>query len=120
MQECKTNAEPNTSQECKTDTELNQEQDTAQKCETDVDQNVGLNSNFDELRAEMEKNIYWVRFFCRPCCPSPGVAGANKMLDRLRDEALESSEYTQSQKDELVEIIEQRRAWYPHSGLCRK
>ena len=104
MQEHKTNADPNTTQECK----------------VDATQNKKLNSNFDELRKEMEKDIYWVRFFCRPCCPAPGVSGANKMLDRLRDEALESNEYTQTQKDELVSIIEERRAWYPHSGLCRK
>ena len=104
MQESKTNTDPNTAQECKIDVTPNKE----------------LNSNFDELRKGMKKDIYWVRFFCRPCCPAPGVSGANKMLDRLRDEALESNEYTQTQKDELVSIIEERRAWYPHSGLCRK
>ena len=85
-------------------------------CTTDVQ----LNSNFEELRSEMETDIYWVRFFCRPCCPAPDVEGAIKMLDRLKSEVEDCNDYSQSEKTELVGIIENRKDWYPHSGLCRR
>ena len=55
-------------------------------------------SSFRELYDDMQKDTYWIRFFCRPCCPAPKLDGAIEIL---------------------VGLIEARKQWYPKSGLCR-
>ena len=60
-------------------------------------------AGFDELVKAMEDDLYWVRFFARPCCPAPDLEGAADMLDRLKGEVEERADLE----------------WYPRSGLCR-
>ena len=73
---------------------------------------------FEELCAEMEGDMYWYRFFARPCCPAPDAEGAARMLDRLAAD-VDASGYDDGQKAELKQLIERRKEWYPTSGLCR-
>lgn len=76
-------------------------------------------SEFDELVEAMKSDLYWVRFFARPCCPAPDLVGAANMLDRLIGEVNERDDFSPDQKDELAAMIESRKEWYPKSGLCR-
>ena len=76
-------------------------------------------AGFDELVKAMEDDLYWMRFFARPCCPAPDLEGAADMLDRLKGEVDERADFTPEQKQTLCEAIESRKEWYPRSGLCR-
>ena len=76
-------------------------------------------SSFDELTSAMEDDLYWVRFFARPCCPAPDLEGAAEMLDRLIGEVEAREDFTREQKDALTSAIESRKQWYATSGLCR-
>ena len=76
-------------------------------------------ASFDELIEAMGDDLYWVRFFARPCCPAPDVEGAVAMLDRLAGEVDANGAFTPDQKQKLREVIESRKEWYPKSGLCR-
>ena len=76
-------------------------------------------ASFDELIAEMQSDMYWVRFFARPCCPAPDLQGAEGMLDRLAGEVEARQDFSQDQKRQLYEVIEARKEWYAGSGLCR-
>lgn len=75
--------------------------------------------SFESVRKEMLSDPYWVRFFARPCCPAPDIQDAVKMLDRLRSEVESRSDFSPSEKAELASLIDQRKEWYPHSGICR-
>ena len=77
-----------------------------------------IGGSFEELIGAMGEDAYWYRFFVRPCCPAPDAAGAEKMLDHLKTD-VDASAFDAVQKDELKELIEARKAWYPTSGLCR-
>lgn len=50
-------------------------------------------SSFRELYDDMQKDTYWIRFFCRPCCPAPKLDGAIEMLDKLADEVRASADF---------------------------
>ena len=76
-------------------------------------------SEFDELVEAMQGDLYWVRFFARPCCPAPDLEGAAAMLDRLSGEVEGREDFSPDQKRELCGIIESRKAWYAKLGLCR-
>ena len=76
-------------------------------------------ASFDELVDEMQGDLYWVRFFARPCCPAPDLEGAEKMLDRLKAEVDGRGDFTDGQRARLRDMIEARKAWYAGSGLCR-
>ncbi|MBQ9002693.1 MAG: hypothetical protein IJ087_12650 [Eggerthellaceae bacterium] len=76
-------------------------------------------SGFDELATAMKDDLYWVRFFARPCCPAPDLEGATDMLDRLIGEVEARQDFTREQKDALADTIESRKRWYATSGLCR-
>ena len=76
-------------------------------------------SEFDELVGAMASDLYWVRFFARPCCPAPDLEGAISMLNRLAGEVDARTDFTPEQRQALHEIIEARKEWYPKSGLCR-
>ena len=76
-------------------------------------------AGFDELVKAMEDDLYWVRFFARPCCPAPDLEGAKEMLDRLIGEVEAREDFTAEQKGELSSIIASRKEWYATSGLCR-
>lgn len=86
------------------------------KCEID---NTAGDQSFDEVYAGMQKDAYWIRFFVRPCCPAPNVESAMSMLDRLAGEVNARSDYSREEKEQLVELIDMRRSWYPNSGLVR-
>ena len=74
---------------------------------------------FESIRKEMLSDLYWVRFFARPCCPAPDAQGAMKMLDRLSAEVESSDDFSPSEVEELIAIIDRRREWYPTSGICK-
>lgn len=76
-------------------------------------------TGFEELAEAMSDDLYWVRFFARPCCPAPDFEGAAGMLDRLAGEARARDDFSPEQKEALCTIIETRKAWYAESGLCR-
>ena len=76
-------------------------------------------SSFQELVDDMAKDSYWIRFFCRPCCPAPDLEGAIKMLDKLAAEASSNEAFDDGQKQRIIALIEESKAWYPNSGLCR-
>lgn len=76
-------------------------------------------SGFDELVAAMGDDLYWVRFFARPCCPAPDLEVAAGMLDRLIGEVEGREDFSPEQKAELASIIGSRKQWYATSGLCR-
>ena len=76
-------------------------------------------AGFDELVEAMQSDLYWVRFFARPCCPAPDLQGAIGMLDRLAGEVDNRADLTPDEKSALRGIIEARKDWYPKSGLCR-
>ena len=76
-------------------------------------------SGYEELIEAMKDDLYWVRFFARPCCPAPDVQGAEAMLDRLAGEVDLRDDFTDEQKQALRDVIESRKEWYPRSGLCR-
>lgn len=75
--------------------------------------------SFEEIRDAMNGDLYWVRFFARPCCPAPDLEGASGMLDRLIGEVQARDDLTEVQKEELSITIESRKQWYAKSGLCR-
>lgn len=75
--------------------------------------------SFDELKEAMASNLYWVRFFARPCCPAPDAEGACKMLDHLKADVEARNDFTAAQKAEIEAVIEERKGWYPTSGLCK-
>lgn len=75
---------------------------------------------FEALRDAMSKDSYWYGFFARPCCPAPGFAEACARLDRLAGEARDRADFTDEQKDALVELIDGRKEWYKTCGLCKK
>ena len=76
-------------------------------------------TEFEELVEAMKTDLYWVRFFARPCCPAPDLVDAEKMLDRLAGEVEARDDFSPEQKQELCATIEARKEWYPKSGLCR-
>ena len=76
-------------------------------------------ANFEELSEAWKDDLFWVRFFARPCCPAPDLEGAKGMLDRLASEVDARKDFTPEQKRALCETIESRKQWYPNSGLCR-
>lgn len=76
-------------------------------------------AEFDELIGAMQDDMYWIRFFARPCCPAPDLQGARDMLDRLKGEVDVRQDFTEDQKQQLRDTIEARKDWYATSGLCR-
>ena len=74
---------------------------------------------FESIRKEMLSDLYWVRFFARPCCPAPDAQGAMKMLDRLSAAVESRDDFSPSEVEELIAIIDRRREWYPTSGICK-
>lgn len=75
--------------------------------------------SFEKMREDMQKDTYWIRLFCRPCCPAPDLEGAIATLDKLKDEVNANATLTDSEKSQIIELIEARKEWYPTSGLCR-
>ena len=76
-------------------------------------------AGFDELIEAWKDDLYWIRFFVRPCCPAPDGEAALGRLERPAGEADARADFTSEQKRELPEVIEARKQWYPTSGLCR-
>ena len=37
---------------------------------------ISTDTAFDDLLSEMQGDLYWYRFFARPCCPAPDLEGA--------------------------------------------
>ena len=77
-------------------------------------------AGFDELYAEMQTDMYWIRFFARPCCPAPKLEDAVKMLERLQGEVRERADFAEDEKGRMLALIESRKEWYAGSGLCRQ
>ena len=82
-------------------------------------ENHANDSGFSELVEAMQSDMYWVRFFARPCCPAPDLEGAAEMLDHLIRDVEAREDFTSEQKAELASVIGARKQWYATSGLCR-
>ena len=78
-----------------------------------------MSDSFNEIYDAMQEDRYWIRFFVRPCCPAPRLDVAIERLDKLMTEVDARTDFTDEQKDQIKEIIEARKEWYPTSGLCR-
>lgn len=76
--------------------------------------------SFEELYEGMQDDKYWIRFFCRPCCPAPDLEGAITMLDLLSIQVDGDARFADDEKAKIKELIEQRKEWYPKSGICRR
>lgn len=76
-------------------------------------------ASFEELVEAMKDDLYWVRFFARPCCPAPDLEGAAEMLDHLIADVDAREDLDATQKRELAKAIGSRKQWYATSGLCR-
>jgi len=76
-------------------------------------------ASFEELIEAWKDDLHWIRFFARPCCPAPDLEGAKDMLDHLAADLDARADFTPEQKQELRRAIEERKEWYPTSGLCR-
>lgn len=81
--------------------------------------NPHVDSSFDEVYEGMRGDAYWIRFFVRPCCPAPSIESAMNMLDRLTGEVRERDDFSDEQKQQLCALVDERRSWYPKSGLVR-
>ena len=79
-----------------------------------------VDETFEEVLAGMQDNKYWIRFFVRPCCPAPDLEGAINMLDKRKAEIAARDDFSVDEKQQLFDIIEERKGWYPSSGLCKK
>lgn len=75
--------------------------------------------SFEKMYEDMQKDTYWIRLFCRPCCPAPDLDGAIKTLDKLACEVNANATLKDDEKGRIIELIEARKEWYPTSGLCR-
>lgn len=87
-----------------------------EECKVD---NRAQTSDFDELVEAMQDDLYWVRFFVRPCCPAPDLEGAAEMLDHLVRDVEAREDFTPAQRAELAAHVASRKQWYATSGLCR-
>lgn len=85
----------------------------------DTQSTLPRDDKFESIQKELLSDLYWVRFFARPCCPAPDAQDAMKMLDRLSAEVESRDDFSPSEKTKLISIIEQRKEWYPTSGICR-
>lgn len=75
--------------------------------------------SFETMYEDMQKDTYWIRLFCRPCCPAPDLEGAIQTLEKLADEVNANTVLNDDEKEQIIELIEARKEWYPTSGLCR-
>ena len=66
-------------------------------------------TGFDELMKAWQDDLYWIRFFARPCCPAPDLEGAVAMLDRLAGEVDAHADFSPDQKQALRAAIESRK-----------
>lgn len=68
--------------------------------------------SFEEARNAYADRKFWVSFFVRPCCPPPKSTLAKKQLDAQRDLVRTRADFTDSQKAELISLIDDGEAWY--------
>lgn len=75
--------------------------------------------SFEEIKGFLHDQKYWVRFFAKPCCPSCDEESADRHIRDFSKQIRDCEELSQSQKNELLEIAEQRCAWYKTLPICR-
>ena len=80
--------------------------------------NINLKNNTIEIYSTSINHMP-VWFFVRPCCPPPSAHVAANRIDELRDQVREREDFTEEQKAQLLELIDQREAWYEKSPFCR-
>lgn len=80
--------------------------------------NVAEEGSFQEIYESMQEDSYWMRFFRRPCCPTPNPEEASTMLTMLSLQIDRDPSFTDEEKAKLKEIVESRKEWYPESGIC--
>ncbi len=74
----------------------------------------GLSSDipFEEARDAFSSQKFWVSFFVRPCCPPPAASLARQQLDIQRDLVRAREDFTEDQKQVLLDLIDKGEAWY--------
>lgn len=68
--------------------------------------------SYESIKAGMETQNYWVRFFMRPCCPPPGAQAARHQIEHLKEELDAKADLTENQREELKAIADERLEWY--------
>ncbi|NGM18334.1 hypothetical protein GMI70_10100 [Eggerthellaceae bacterium zg-893] len=85
-------------------------------CET----NMGtFEDTFDAILSAWQKDKYWISFFVRPCCPPPSEEVALGYLEKLRAEIRSNAVFSDDEKQQLLEIVDDRETWYKNSPFCR-
>ena len=88
-------------------------ENTMGSCEIPTVDWSALDGSFDEVLAQLESDVTWVRFFAvRPCCPAPGEGAARKHVEELRTHIAQRDDFTDEQKAALNTIADERLAWY--------
>lgn len=82
------------------------------QCEVPESDPVGHSDAFEDVLAGMQSQKYWINFFVRPCCPPPGARQAQTLLDKRRAEVSGHPTYTDEQKAQLLQLIDEGEAWY--------
>ncbi|MGN0073384.1 MAG: hypothetical protein ACI36W_06305 [Coriobacteriales bacterium] len=80
------------------------------QCEVEFDN--GQQSSFEELKAAMLTQQYWLRFFVRPCCPAPGMSEARKRIEHLKSDIDARGDMTPQQRAELKGLADEHLEWY--------
>ncbi len=75
--------------------------------------------SFDSILSAWQKDAYWISFFVRPCCPPPSEEVALGHLEKLRTEIRSNAVFSDGQKQQLLEIVDDRETWYKNSPFCR-
>lgn len=83
-------------------------------------ENAAEENSFQEVYDAMQEDPYWIRFFCRPCCPAPNQEEAIIKLNMLQLQVDRDDSFTDDEKEQLKAVIESRKEWYPTSGICHR
>ncbi|MCQ2751790.1 MAG: hypothetical protein MJ189_01640 [Coriobacteriales bacterium] len=86
-------------------------------CDLDYEGGQACEATFNELKEAMQKPIYWVKFFMRPCCPAPGMHQANYMIDKLKSEVDARGDFNIQEQTELKQLIDGGLEWYKKTGV---
>lgn len=76
-------------------------------------------ATFDSVLSTMQEDTYWINFFVRPCGPPPLEKEALDSLGKLRGQICARADFDESQKKQLLALIDAREAWYKRFPFCR-
>lgn len=71
-----------------------------------------VDESYEAVKAGMQTQNYWVRFFMRPCCPAPDEQTARHQIGHLKEDLDSRTDMTEEQREELKSIADERLEWY--------